>query len=190
MLSKQAKVLLIGGGFWYFGEGLFGPLLAIFTTQVGGDILDLSWAWSAYLIVYGILSIIFGKLADGYIDKGKLMVFGYALNAFFTFGYLFVSDALSLFIVQAGLGVAAALATPTWNALFDEFSDKSINGYAWGIAEGVASVITGISIIIGALVVSYASFATLFTVMGLIQTLATLFQARILYMSKRVARKT
>lgn len=65
MLSRQAKILLIGGGFWYFGEGLFGPLLAVFTEQVGGDILDISWAWAAYLIVYGVLSIVFGKLADG-----------------------------------------------------------------------------------------------------------------------------
>lgn len=118
------------------------------------------------------------------------MVLGYALNTVFTFGYLLVSDSVSLFIVQAGLGVAAALATPTWSALFDEFSDKSVNGFAWGIAEGVASIITGFSIVIGALVVSYTSFTLLFVVMGTAQTLATVYQAKILFVSKRKGRTT
>lgn len=184
MLSKEAKILLLGSGIWYLGEGLFGPLIAVFTERIGGTILDISWAWAAYLIFYGLLSIIFGRLSDTYINKEKMMVLGYALNAVFTFGYLLVSTPISLFIVQAGLGIAAALATPTWNALFDEFSDNAVDGTAWGISEGMANIVTGISIVIGGLVVSYYSFNTLFIAMGIIQILATILQAKILYSKK------
>jgi MFS family permease len=183
-MNKGTKVLLIGAGIWYLGEGLLGPLLVYFSEDIGGTILDLSWAVAAYLVVYGLLSIWFGRMSDTRLDKGRLMVWGYGLNAMFTFGYLLVTNSTTLLIVQAGLGVAAAMATPTWNALFDEFSDSSVNGTSWGIAEGMQSIITGITLVLGALVVSYFSFKTLFIAMGCIQVLATVYQARILYVQK------
>jgi MFS family permease len=178
-LSVGTKILLIGGGFWYFGEGMFGPLLAVFTEQVGGDIFNVSWAWSVYLFVYGALSIVIGYYAD-FFNKGILMVVGYALNAAFTFAYLLVDNPTSLLLVQSGLGVAAALATPTWNALFDEWSSASVDGYSWGLSEGVASIITAIAILVGGMVVYYFSFTTLFITMGFIQVIATVYQSKIL----------
>jgi hypothetical protein len=53
-----------------------------------------------------------GKLISRKKYKSKVMVAGYALNALFTFGYLFVSSPWHLFFVQAGLGVAEAIGTP------------------------------------------------------------------------------
>lgn len=185
MLSKGTKILLIGGGLWYFGEGMFGPLLAVFTEQVGGDIFNISWAWSVYLFVYGMLSILIGYYSDKLFDKGVLMVIGYAVNAVFTFGYLFVHDPTSLLFVQAGLGLAAALATPTWNALFDELSASNVDGFAWGMSEAVASMVTGFSILLGSYIISIASFNTLFIIMGSIQVVATVYQTRILFVQRR-----
>lgn len=182
MLKKGTKVLLIGAAFWYFGEGMFGPLLAVFAEEVGGSLFDISWAWSAYLLMYGVLSIFIGQISDVVKSgKEKMMVLGYGLNAVFTFGYLFVDNTFDLLVVQAGLGVAAALATPTWNALYDEFSSKNLNGRAWGTAEGVASIITAFSIVVGAYIVTYASFEMLFIAMGVIQVMATLYQAKIMH---------
>ena len=61
-LSKSAKILLLASSLWYFGEGLFGPLFAVFAEKVGGDIMDITWAWSLYLIVTGIAYVAIGKL--------------------------------------------------------------------------------------------------------------------------------
>lgn len=179
MKREEIKILLYGGNIWYFAEGMFGPLLAVFTAEVGGSILDISWAWSTYLIFYGILAINVGRVADR-VDKARLMVWGYGLNALFTFGYVFVDSPFTLLLVQAGLGIAAALAAPTWNALYDEYSDKKIDGSAWGLAGGSASIVTGIAIVVGGLVVEQFSFDILFLAMGVIQTIAFIYQARIL----------
>lgn len=181
-MNKKTKILLIGAGIWYMGEGLFGPLLAVFSEKIGGNVLDLSWAWAMYLVVYGVLSYVFGKVADRNVDKGQLMVTGYALNALCTFGYIFVDSTTSLLFVQAGLGIAGAMATPTWNALFDEATDPSVDGTSWGLYECIQSIISGITIILGAYIVMYFSFKSLFIIMGCIQILATLYQAKILYL--------
>ena len=179
-LNRNIKILLYGANIWFFGEGMFGPLFALFAEKIGGNVLDVSWAWAIYLILAGLLYIVFGKLTDKHNNKEKMMVFGYALNAFFTFGYLFVSSAWHLFIVEAGLGVAVAMATPTWNALYAKNEDKEHSGFQWGLAGGMAKIITGVAIIVGGYIVNYGSFRLLFITMGVIQVIATLYQAQIL----------
>lgn len=178
-MNKGAKLLLYGGSLWYFAEGMFGPLLAVFTEELGGNILDITGAWSIYLIFYGVLSIVVGWLADK-TDKARLMLVGYGLNAVFTFCYIFVDTASELLFVQALLGIAAALATPTWDALYDEFTERETDGISWGLAGGVASIFTGIAILIGGYVVGRFSFNALFLIMGIIQIGAFIYQAKIL----------
>lgn len=159
---------------------MFGPLFAVFAQRIGGSLLDIVWAWSAYLIVTGILTILIGRFSDRGLSKEKLMVAGYALNAVFTFGYLFVSSPLQLLMVQIGLGVAVALAYPTWEALYAKYEDKRNAGYEWGLASGEYRLVTGVAIVMGGLIVTYASFQALFLVMGVIQVVAALYQAQIL----------
>jgi MFS family permease len=179
-LNRNIKILLYGSNIWYLGEGMLGPLFAVFTEQVGGDILDISGAWATYLIVTGILIIVVGKVVDGKDTKSKVMVAGYALNALFTFSYLLVSTPWHLFVVQVGLGIATALATPTWQALYAQYGNKKHDAYEWGLAGGEAQITTGIAILLGGLIVNQFGFRALFLTMGIVQTVATIYQAKIL----------
>lgn len=178
-MNEQAKILLYGSNLWYFGEGMFGPLFAVFAQRVGGNILQLTVAWAVYLIVMGVIMIIIGKVSDRR-DAAKLLIAGCALNALFTFGYLFVSSPTQLFIVQAGLGAAYAFASPTWLSLYGKAEDKGREGLEWGLVTGEGKILTGLAIILGGLIVTYFSFTVLFLVMGTIQVIATLYQSKIL----------
>ncbi len=180
MLKKKERILLYGSNIWYLGEGMLGPLFAVFAEKVGGDILEITWAWAIYLFVTGLLVMLIGKISDNKISKKKLMVAGYALNAIFTFGYLFVSSTWHLFIVQAGLGMAVALAAPTWESLYAQYEDKKHAGYTWGLADGESRLFTALAIVIGGLIVTFFSFRALFLVMGVIQVIATIYQTQLL----------
>lgn len=184
MNKKALKILLISNNLWSLAEGMFGPLFALFADRVGGNILDVTWAWAGYLIVRGIASIAVGKVSDRWISKETLIVSGFALNALLTFGYLTVNSSAGLFLVESGLGLAAALALPTWSSLFARYSGKVKNGWAWGMASGTDDFVTAFGIVLGGIVVSKFSFTGLFLIMGLIQLLATLYQAKILYYGK------
>ncbi|HVT86358.1 MAG TPA: MFS transporter [Chitinophagaceae bacterium] len=179
-ISPDIKILLLGANVWYFGEGMLGPLFAVYAERIGGDVLDITWAWATFLIMTGLIYILVGKLIKGEKSQAKAMVIGYALNALFTFGYLFVSSPWHLLIVQAGLGIAEAMGTPTWDALFATHTENKEDTFAWGLASGQAQIITGIAIIAGGLIVSYFSFKALFITMGCVQVFATIIQARIL----------
>lgn len=178
-MNNINKILLYSSNTWYFAEGMFGPLFAVFANRIGGDILDITWAWALFLVVTGVLAIIVGRVSDHKYNKVDIMIAGYALNAVCTFMYLFVDKPWHLFLIQIGLGVAAAIATPTWDALYGEYNKKDGSGTIWGMADGTAKVVTGIAIICGGLVVNYLSFTWLFGIMSVLQSISVIHVWRI-----------
>jgi MFS family permease len=180
MLSKPEKTLLWGSNLWMLGAGMFGPLFAVFVEDIGGSILDISWLYATYLIVTGVGIIFVGKFADK-VGYAWLMIAGYGLNALATFGYIFVTSATELFIIQVLLGLALALATPTWYALYDKFSgDDKSDGYIWGLSTGMGYAASGIALVAGGFIVERFSFDVLFLIMGTILALAAVYQATVL----------
>lgn len=159
---------------------MLGPLFAVFSSRIGGDILDITHAWAAYLIATGVFIVIVGRLSDK-VGKEKFLVAGYALNAVFTFCYLFVDTPFKLLFVQAGLGLATAMATPTWDALYEHYGDKKHPAFAWSLDTGVSNVVVGIAIIVGGLVLVNYSFTALFVIMGCVQVAATAYVMPILW---------
>lgn len=178
-MNLPLKLLLMGSYLWVFGEGLLGPLYAIFAEDVGGSVLELTGAYAIYLVIAGILMIVVGRVAD----RGRselLMMAGYALNAAATFGYLLVKTPAHLFIVQAILGIALALANPTWDSLFQKYSEEGSVATAWGLEEGGNFIAQGAAMMLGGIILTATSFTALFVIMGVVQTIATVVQATIL----------
>ena len=176
-MNPYVKVLLLGSYTWFFGEGLLGPLFAVFAERIGGDILELTGAYASYMLAAGALTIFIGRFSDRHRTKKAFMVSGYALNALATFGYLAVDRPWQLFAVQALLGIANALATPTWNALFSRHVDDGAVGIEWGLSDGVPKIIYAMTAIIGGAIVTAFGFRALFLTMGIIQVIATIVQS-------------
>ncbi len=174
-VAKILKVLRYSSNIWYLAEGMLGPLFAVFAQKIGGNVFDVAWAWALFLIIDGLLIVVVGKISDKYIKGNILMVAGYALNALFTFGYLFVHSTAELFFIQIGLGVASALATPTWDEFYAELEEGLGERYnAWGLVEGEKELLMGAGLLVGGVIISRLSFYALFMIMGIIQILATI----------------
>ena len=180
----KERILLRSSNLWSLGEGMLGPLFAVFAQRIGGNILDITWAWAIYLGMTGILTIVTGKVSDRiweWCGRERLLVAGNALTALCTFGYLFVHTTMGLFLVQAGLGVALALSSPTWSALYARYSPgEKEAGFTWGLVAGEQRLILAMAIVLGGYIVNNYSFNALFITMGTVQVIATLYQARIL----------
>lgn len=180
-MTRQAKILLWASNLWIFADGMMGPLFAVFTERIGGSVLDISWSWALYLGVTGVGVIIVGRLSDVlYRGKERLVVAGYALTALFTFSYLLVQTPWNLMFVQAGLGIALALANPTWYALYHRYTPRHESGYLWGLSDGTGKILTAAAILFGGFLVQRFSFEALFIIMGMIQILATVYLAKLL----------
>lgn len=183
-MHRKERLLLWSSNLWSLGEGMLGPLFAVFAQRIGGSITDITWAWALYLGMTGALTIVAGGVSDRiwqWCGRERLLVAGYALNALCTFGYVFVSTPTHLFLVQAGLGVSLALSIPTWSALYARYSPGEAKaGYTWGLVAGEQRLILAIAILVGGYIVDHYSFTALFLTMGTIQVIATIYQARIM----------
>ena len=186
MQNRIIRTLLLTATLCSVGEGMLGPMLSLFTQKIGGSPLDLAASWALYLIITGACMIFVGHCIDHKYSPEWLLVVGYLLNALCTFGYLWVSDPIHLFIVQAGLGAANALATPSWDTLFARHTPTERNGTLWGTANGQEQMISGVAILLGSSIIYYTSFSVLFVLMGVIQLLATLVQAQLLQTSYKL----
>jgi MFS family permease len=180
----KGRLLLWSSNLWSLGEAMLGPLFAIFAERIGGNILDITWAWAIYLGMTGLLTILVGGVSDRiwqWCGRERLLVVGYGLNALCTFAYLLVHSTRDLFLVQAGLGVALALSSPTWSALYARYVPGEKNaGFAWGLVAGEQRLVMAAGIILGGYIVDHYSFTALFITMGTVQVIATLYQAQIL----------
>jgi MFS family permease len=187
MESRQKlNILLHSNNIWNFGDGLFGPLFAVFAQKIGGNILDVTWAWAVYLAASGVFTILMGKVSDKY-SKEKLMILGYALTALMSFCYVFASEPIHLMIIQIGLGFALAICNPTWYALYSKHAQESGNdGFMWGLSDGTSRLCIAIAITIGGYLVENFSFTILFILMGTIQVISTLLLLTILDFGKEV----
>jgi MFS family permease len=179
-LNRLAATLLISSNVWNFADGLLGPLFAVFAGTVGGNVFDISWAWSIYLVVTGVCTICIGYVSD-HLPKRYVLLVGYSLTTLFTFGYTLVSNPWQFFAIQAGLGFALALSNPTWLALFHEnVARDKYDATAWGLSSGRDKIATGLAALCGGMIVTYTSFQTLFLIMGTIQLFGTLYLASVL----------
>ena len=175
-LSKRERILLYGAQAWHFGIGMLGPLFAFFVQSLSGGILDVSYAWGAYLFLGGLL-IPFVKYLSGFVDHEKLLVLGYALSAVLTFGYLFVDSPGEVILLQAGFGMGMALAIPTWTVLYSRHIGQ---GAEPPLLSLNAPLVSGVAVVLGGFIVSYWSFKALFIIMGTVQILTTFYVTRIL----------
>ncbi len=186
-MNRPIRLLLIASSLWYFSEGLLGPLFAVFSEQIGGDVLDITAAWATYLIVSGIAYPLVGRVLNHSTWKFRMIAIGYALNTVFTFSYLLVSNTTELLLVQVGLGVAESISTPSWDAFFASKLRDTDDTFAWGIASGHTQFISGVAIAVGGLIAEFVSFRALFLVMGIISLMATIVQVRLSWMEEHAA---
>jgi MFS family permease len=178
-MHKAIKILIGASIFFNFSAGLFGPIYAIFVERIGGDMLAASTAWAIYSIIIGILILIFGKWEDK-LNKRKMVVLGYFLHTVGAAGYLFVQQPIHLFLVQAILGVSAAINNPAWNAIFSTSLDKHRESSEWAYWEGTVRIDAGIAAVIGGTIATVFGFRTLFILMTITAAASTVISAMFL----------
>lgn len=185
MNGKIIKALLIAEGFYLFAGGLIGPIWAIYVKQIGGDILDASTAFGIFMLTAALVTYLISKFEDRQRHRTKFVIAGYLLGVIGFTGYLFVQNPMSLFFVQAILGLTVAVKDPAYDGLFSKFAKKHLT-LAWSEWEAMDYVSAGISSIIGGLIVNFFGFRSLIFCMIFASIIGLVFSLNLL--TNRTAR--
>ena len=167
-MKKGIKFLLIADSLINLVLGMIGPIYAIFVEKIGGDILDASWAYFAYLASSGFIMYLISKWEDHVKHKEKLVFFGYFLTSLGCLSYIFVFNQLSLLITQVILGIATAFLNPAFDALYSHYILKKEEASDWGSWEALGYIVTAIAALVGGYLATYSNFKFLFVVMFIV----------------------
>jgi len=188
-MKRGVRILLLTDAWWTLAIGLIGPIYAIFVQEIGGDILDASWAYFAFMISSGVALYAFGKLEDKIRHPELTLTLGYVLLSLGCFSYIFVSTQLMLVITQIILGLGIAIASPIFDAMYGKFVTRKHAASEWGDWEAMGYIVTAVSALIGGYLATLVGFRALFIIMFVI-SLFSIVTSLWLYKEAAVLKKT
>jgi len=173
--GKIYGLVMLSSIFFGLGIGLYGPVYAIFVKNLGGSLIDIGVAYSILLILQGLMVIPFGELTDRYGTK-KLSIISTLLFALAAFLYAFwAKDVLSVFVVQAIIGISTAAGSPSWPLMLFRVSGRGRRSLRYGILQAGMYVGEGVAGIVGAAIAAFISFQALFVGVGILLLTSAFF---------------
>jgi len=166
--NKAIRILLVTNSLVLIAGAMLGPIYALFVEKVGGNLLDASYAFGAYALSAGVVTIISGKYADRLKENELIMVWGYLIMGVAFFGYTLVNGLWSLLVIQVLIGLGEAIYSPAFDAIYSKHLDRKKSGGEWGAWESINYFTTAAGALIGGLLVTFLGFNIMFIVMGLL----------------------
>lgn len=80
MNNRIIRTLLLSEGLFLFAGGLLGPIWAVYVEDIGGDLLEASGAFGAFMLTAAIVTYFLGKFEDHQRYKAKFVVLGYLMG--------------------------------------------------------------------------------------------------------------
>ncbi len=183
-MKRGLKVLLFSDALTNLALGMIGPIYAIFVENIGGDILDASWAYSVYLLTAGVVMYLISRWEDRFRHKEKLICIGYTITTIGCLSYFFVYNQASLLITQAILGLSMAILSPAFDAIYSHYIIKREEASDWGIWEAMSYIVTAIAAVIGGYTADLFGFKILFIAMFVVSFIGTIASLTLLRTKK------
>ncbi|KKT35774.1 MAG: hypothetical protein UX12_C0002G0011 [Candidatus Collierbacteria bacterium GW2011_GWC1_45_47] len=165
-INKALKVLITYNGLLVFGVMLFGPLYAVFVQNIGGGVLLISISSAVFYLSSALFLWVVGKMGDKVKEKELMLAASYLIKAIGYLGFLIINSALGLILLQMLFGLAEALGSPTFGALFAKHVDGDMEVMEYADWALIASLIMAVGALIGGYVVTTLGFGLLFVVIS------------------------
>lgn len=164
-MKRTLRILLFADVWATLAVGMIGPIYAIFVQEIGGDVLDASWAYFAFMITSGVVMYLISHWEDHVKHKERLVLLGYGLSSLGLFSYIFVESQWHLIVTQCILGLAEAVLVPSYDALYSRSLTKNAEASEWGDWEAMRYLVTAVAALAGGYIADAFGFRILFIVM-------------------------
>jgi len=118
-------------------------------------------ATSIYMITKAIFQIPCGKFISK-IGEKKVLLIGNGLIVMVFLGYYLMTSTTHLYLINALYGFGAALAFPSWYAVFSRNISKGKEAYEWSVYEFFTNTGPGIAAFVGGIIAQIIGFKNLF----------------------------
>lgn len=175
LFNNAIRVLLFTNGSVLLAGAMLGPIYALFVRNIGGDLLETSYAYGVFALTAGIVTLFSGKYGDKIKENELIIVVGYLMIGFGFAGYVFIDSLWSLLFVQVLIGAGEAIYSPAFDAIYSKHLDGKRDGEEWGAWEAINYFTIAIGSISGGILVTYFGFNTMFIMMSAICFLSAIY---------------
>lgn len=170
-INNVIKLLTYSDLLIFSAWGLIMPILSIFmiTEIEGGTVAVAGLAATIYLITRSIVQLPIAKMIDdkrGEFDDYRIMVLGTLLIALVAFLMANARLVWHIYSIQALYGIAIAMVSPPWNAIFTRHIDKNREGYEWSLYTSLISLGSGLTAGLGGFLAQSVGYKTVFIIIG------------------------
>jgi MFS family permease len=174
-INKVIQVLILADLVLLGSMGFIDPIFAIFLNENiapgAGGIQVAGFAWAVYWIAKALLIVPIGRFLDrfdGEKDDLYFIIIGSVLIAGAVFGYLYVTQAWQIYLLQLLLALGVAMNEPAYMAVFTRHIDKGKEAFEWGARSSIMGVGIGIGGALGGIVAKNFGFYFLFLAIGFV----------------------
>ncbi len=173
--KKQIRILLLTDGLAMVAAAMLAPIYALFVERIGGDLLDASLTVGVFAFFAALTAFFSGKYADKIEENELILVLGYGLMGIGFFLYIFVDAIWQLFLIQALIGVAGAIASPAFDVLYSKHLREEKAGRTWGSWEALNYLTAAFGAVGGGLIVVNFGFNAAFILMALLCFISAIY---------------
>ena len=167
-MNRSLRILIIVNSGMMFVLGMFAPFYALFVQKImGGSAAIAGLSWGLFAITTGLLTLFFTRWKLNMKEPELLIALGYVIRGVVFLSYAFMHDIAQLLFTQLLWGLAAAIGTPAFDAVYSEHTDKDGALSEWGKWEGVSSVTAGFAAITGGFLIQNFGYQTIFVIMAI-----------------------
>lgn len=167
-LNRPLRILIVTNSILVFIVGLLAPFYAVFIERIGGNIAFAGLSWAIYSIAAGILIFLFANWELKVKEQELLIALGYVLRGGVFLSYAFMTSITQLIVTQIFWGVATALGTPAFDAVYADHTAKENSIVQWGQWEGISAIMTGVAALIGGILIQSFGYRSIFISMSAI----------------------
>ncbi len=167
-LNRSLRILITVNAILVFIVGLFAPFYAVFIASLGGSIALAGFAWALYSLVAGVLILLFSNWQLKIKEQELLIALGYIIRAGVFLSYAFMTSLPQLLATQILWGVATAISTPAFDAVYAKHTTQEDSIVQWGGWEGIAAIATGAAALVGGVMIQSFGYHAIFMVMAVI----------------------
>ncbi|MEM5777043.1 MAG: MFS transporter [Candidatus Aenigmatarchaeota archaeon] len=167
-MRREIKLLIFVEFLIAIGLGMLGPYYAIYIERIIHDSSFVGYSYATFWFTVGLLSPLFGKLADKK-NKGIFLLLGGFLSLIVSLLYGIISNVYELVIVEVFNGIATACFSPAYRAITAEITSKKNRGFEYGLLDSISYITYGVAAILATFIFSYLGTTALFIFSGVFQ---------------------
>jgi len=143
-----------------FASGILVPIYAFFVQEIGGGLLETSYAIALYSIILGIATMVVHQTTWSHKYPLVFLCVGWFLWLMSMAMYLIMRSTDMLYVSQIVNGIGDAMSEPIFDAEFSREASDDLAG-GWALYQGATSIFSGVASMVGGVIATMWGFNAL-----------------------------